>query len=493
VLTVGLPDGAEALELAHDSLLTEWKELRDWIEEDRIFRRWRDRLIARMQDTPDDLLSGAALLEAERMLEGEVGRTDLASIGLIAAGQERTEIGTVRFDPRIREFIARSRAAEQVRVETVAARLKAERDAALRMGSLFLADRARQATAQGDAMTGMLLALEALPDPASEHPRPVIPEAIFALHEAWARNRERICLVSGGSVNHAAFSPDGARILTASGDGTALVWNAITGACLTTCKGHTKAVNHAAFSRDGTRILTGSGDGTARLWDAATGARLATWEGHTGGVYHAAFSPDSARILTASDDGTARLWDAVTGACFATCEGHTNGVNHAAFSRDGARIITASWDGTARLWDAATGACVATCEGHTGGLCHAAFSPDGAHILTASNDCTARVWDAATGVCLATHEGHAKWLSHAAFSPDGARIVTASWDRTARVWRRFRDVTDLVAFVTPRLTRGLTARQRRDNYLPPLLPDAPSDLEAIPPIIADGAAQCETP
>jgi len=69
---------------------------------------------------------------------------------------------------------------------------------------------------------------------------------------------------------------------------------------------------------------------------------------------------------------------------------------------------------------------------------------------------------------------------HAAFSPDGTRIVTASHDHTARAWRCFRTAAELVAFVQPLLTRGLTGRQRRDNHLPPL-PHAPGDLDAIPP------------
>ena len=34
---------------------------------------------------------------------------------------------------------------------------------------------------------------------------------------------------------------------------------------------HVRAV---AFSPDGTRLATGSGDGTARVWDAATGRQL---------------------------------------------------------------------------------------------------------------------------------------------------------------------------------------------------------------------------
>ena len=63
----------------------------------------------------------------------------------------------------------------------------------------------------------------------------------------------------------------------------------------------------AAFSPDGTRILTASYDTTARLWDG-DGRPLAVLEGHRDWVYSAAFSPDGRRIVTASRDATARLW-----------------------------------------------------------------------------------------------------------------------------------------------------------------------------------------
>ena len=77
----------------------------------------------------------------------------------------------------------------------------------------------------------------------------------------------------------------------------------------------------AAFSPDGERVVTASGDGTARIWDAESGAQLATLRGHEGCVNSAAFSPDGERVVTASDDGTARIWDADSGAQLETLRG----------------------------------------------------------------------------------------------------------------------------------------------------------------------------
>ena len=75
---------------------------------------------------------------------------------------------------------------------------------------------------------------------------------------------------------------------------------------------HQDLVIDAAFSPDGARILTASWDKTAKLWDAASGKLVASFA-HQGFVWHAAFSPDGARILTASADKTAKLWDASFG------------------------------------------------------------------------------------------------------------------------------------------------------------------------------------
>ncbi len=104
------------------------------------------------------------------------------------------------------------------------------------------------------------------------------------------------------------YSPDGSRIVTASNDDTARLWDAMTGAALATLTGHTSAVNSAAFSPDGSRVVTASSDHTAWVWDAKIGAALATLSGHTDVVYSAVFSPDGSRVVTASVDQTAHIW-----------------------------------------------------------------------------------------------------------------------------------------------------------------------------------------
>ena len=71
VVSSRTPDGQETVEVVHEALIWKWQKLRGWINEDRAFRTWQDRLwvaIHQWESSDRDegaLLRGALLAEAE--------------------------------------------------------------------------------------------------------------------------------------------------------------------------------------------------------------------------------------------------------------------------------------------------------------------------------------------------------------------------------------------------------------------------------------------
>ncbi|WP_328940592.1 hypothetical protein OG259_02130 [Streptomyces sp. NBC_00250] len=68
--------------------------------------------------------------------------------------------------------------------------------------------------------------------------------------------------------------------------------------------GQAGAVQSVALRRDGRTLATASWDGTAWLWDALTGKARLSLAGHSDVVYSVAFSPDGRCLPTGSVDRT---------------------------------------------------------------------------------------------------------------------------------------------------------------------------------------------
>jgi WD40 repeat protein len=291
----------------------------------------------------------------------------------------------------------------------------------------------------------------------------------------------------GGPVSSASFSPDGARLVTASGN-LVQVWDAATGLPLGEPLSHEKPVLQASFSPDGQRLATVSGR-AVQVWDAATGQPQGKPLGHQRRVVQASFSPDGQRLVTASGnivqvwdaDGrqilkssegdAARVWHAETGKPLSEPLRHRGSPSFMAVSPDGTRGVTASKDGMARI--RYLGPPAGTILRHEAGVVSVSFGADGRRVITQMDGGAVRVWDAATGQPLreeaaapaAPPRAYGRWevrteddgdsarvwdmvegkpvgepLRHdgrvrsASFSPDGQRVVTASEDGTARVW-----------------------------------------------------------
>ena len=446
------PQGEVNVCVAHEALLREWERVKDWLTENREFLRMRDRLDSSLKlwlsrgKQRDDLLGpGLPLAEGEKLVQ-DFGpslsreQTDYVNASITERKRRKQAQEQIRYAVMaaisVLAIVAgfqwfqaerqRQGAAQAFKSE---AQVTAKLHEQLRQASWASFNQAERQFQLGEWREGIALLARAIKfDPENQ----IASERFF--HELIVHREKALppfiaSFDHQDSVNDAVFSPDGTRILTASWDKTAKLWDAASGK-LVASFAHQGIVWHAAFSSDGTRILTASADKTAKLWDAASGKLIASFA-HQAIVYNAAFSPDGARILTASADKTAKLWDAASGRLIASFA-HDADVNDAAFSADGARILTASADKTAKLWDAASGKLVASFA-HQGIVWRAAFSPDGARILTASWDQTAKLWDAASGKLIASfaHQGE---VFQAAFSPDGARILTASADNTAKLW-----------------------------------------------------------
>jgi WD40 repeat protein/serine/threonine protein kinase len=256
------------------------------------------------------------------------------------------------------------------------------------------------------------------------------------------------------------FSADSKRIVTATWDETARVYDATTGALQLELKQRAGAegIVCAAFSPDGTQIATGSrcwadNGGLLKLLDARTGKTLREWQADKFAVTRVAFSPDGARILTGGFDQAVKVWDARTGTLLLEAKGMMSLWSSVAFSPDGTRLVAGRDDRTARVIDAQTGAVLLELKGrqpisHSNrsgggpeGVLSVAFSPDGTRIATAggtggfgNDEGGASVWDVRTGAELLELKGHTGMVMSVAFSPDGERIITGSADGTAKVW-----------------------------------------------------------
>lgn len=254
----------------------------------------------------------------------------------------------------------------------------------------------------------------------------------------------------GDWVTALALSPDGKHVVSGSTDGTARVWDVVTGAEVARML-HDEPVYAAAFSLDGRLVASGSDDATLRVWDASTGAEVVQFV-HGGMVNSVVFSPDGRFVASGSSDNTARVLEVASGREVSRMT-HSEYVNAVAFSPDGGFVVSGGADNTARVWDAATGAEVARMlhfvslvpviggggGGREGGegVSVVAFSPDGRYVVSGGCDqrdnvsqCvlgSAILWDALTSREIA-RVTHAAQVSSAAFSPDGQYLVSGGRD-----------------------------------------------------------------
>jgi WD40 repeat protein/transcriptional regulator with XRE-family HTH domain len=441
------------IEVAHEALLREWPRLRDWLSESRSDVRMQRQLAgaaAEWNNASQEasyLLAGAKLEQFEGWAEGTTVALTQAERGFLEASiterdrREAEETARQQRELEAAQKLAETEKKAATRLRTRAYLLAGAFALAILLAGVaaFLGNRANKsaqlATSRELALSAnanlsidpelsMLLAMQALSQARTG-------EAESALHSAVQADSAHRTLKHDGEVGDVAYSPDGTRLATTSGEGAVKIWDPATGKELLSFV--VPGAGAIRFNADGTRLaISYAGDEAtqkeeAGIWDAATGKELLTLSGPTGGIRQFAFNPDDTLLAAGSDDYTAKVWDLATGRQLRTLVGHSDIVDRVEFSRDGTQLVTGGWDVETRVWDLATGREVLTLPG-----AFVAYTLDG-QIMTSDRDGRATIFNAANGQEISGFSGPPDagiWI----LTPDGTRIIDATQSGRVIVW-----------------------------------------------------------
>ncbi|GAA4622857.1 hypothetical protein GCM10023196_016730 [Actinoallomurus vinaceus] len=440
----------DAVEIAHDALLSAWPALRQWLAPDLTAQAVYDGLIDDATEWADHHGDPAFLYRGARLLSVQDSRPrwerdpdSFPPPGPTVEGFVAASAREARRTVRRRRLVMAGLAVLTVFALIAAGTAVSVADEADHQRDLAVSRQmAAQSEVVGDPVTSALLAIGAWR---------VAPttEARYRLLIA-AASADRGTLVGGtSSITTLAFSRDGRVVVTGRADGAVRLWDTAShrqlGAPIVPPQQECFASTvRAALSPDG-RTLASACVRTVRFWDVSTHQPVGGPLRDRGVVSAIAFAPDGRTLATAGFQGTVRLWDVAArrprgGDLGRAGSGGDTNVNAVVFSPDGKRLATGSADGTARLWDTATHDQIGAPFRHAKAVDDVAFSPDGATLATAGTDGTARLWSVAAhrqiGAALTTAGGRlGKAPFHAiAFSPDGTRLVTAGGDGLTRLW-----------------------------------------------------------
>jgi WD40 repeat protein len=472
--------GRETAEVVHEALIQKWGRFQEWMDSDRAFRQWQERLrgsLRQWQESGGDegaLLRGTPLGVSENWLAERGEQLSEVEIGFIQESQDLAE-RQQRERQRRRQRVVVGLVAGLVvalalaafalfqRQEAIVQRQEAitQRENSMRQAALLLAGQAENELADGYHDRAVLLALAAIED------YPYTPQAEHALGQAVSYNRAlQIYSEHKSAVTSVAWSPDGTKVASSSSSENRVdIWDAGTGETVLTIEmpqGITGNIVdmalHVQWTPDGQRLLTlngdryslGSQDYDLLLWDATSGELISSleipnqvepvsgeWSVTTTNYPTSAaaeIAPRSGRLATLGGDNTAILWDPDWEKPELVLKKHTESVSSVDWSPDETRLATASLDGTAVIWDAQSGEALYTLSGHDERLNLVLWSPDGASLATAGQDGTIWLWDGANGELLGSIETNAGFVFSLAWAPNSGRLVSGQADGSLRIW-----------------------------------------------------------
>ena len=403
------------VELVHDALVIEWRKLRRWLDDDRQFLIWKEKISEKYHEWKNgkgDLLGGRYLSEAKGYLRER--QSELEDLKVFITSSVKRQL-VYRFLSILSFFIV-------IIIAFWGSNNAAEANSQKAISSArWLVLQAQ--SIHSNPMLETLLAIQSMKFSPSSDAHEIIGNSPLSL--------TLFQLSHDDTVTISSISPNGKYVVTGSADRTLRVWNAVTGKELYRKTFLSYAVD---ISPDSKYFALGNSDGTIHVLEIISGREIALMthesNGYFDGVRELVFSPDGKFVVSGGYDNTARVWEVATGQEVARVrhKDDHNGVHELAFSPNGRYVVSGNGEETL-IWEMGSETIIGRFFDYGGYISDAEFSRNGKYVAIGGSDGIARVLDITIGKESAFIGGEA-----VAFSPDSKYLVTGSYDGAARVW-----------------------------------------------------------
>jgi len=187
---------------------------------------------------------------------------------------------------------------------------------------------------------------------------------------------------------------------------------------------------------DDKELISASGDGKAILWDVNTGKAKTFFEGHTGDCNSIAVPTENPKIFaTGSTDQTVRVWDISAGKCVRTFKANAE-VNCVAIHPAGSLIMSGNENGNHQQFDVGAYNPVDTGKPKNKKLrlMSICMSRSGRYTYMGSTTGQITVCDTFCVNKWKMVAAHEKYLNCMSMAKDGSAMATGSYDATCKIW-----------------------------------------------------------
>ncbi len=242
-----------------------------------------------------------------------------------------------------------------------------------------------------------------------------------------------------GPVWSIAFTPDGAQMATAGGDGLVRMWVENSDESQWQIANRAGAVRCVAICRNPSRpwLAWAGAGGTIQLVNYHDRELVCEFGGHKEDVYSIAFSEDGSQLISGGFDRMVRVWDTTASHLLASSPSLDRAVTSVAFTGgEEAEVVPADTGGHLSLWKIGGNAL-----GETGSLIFPstailsmAVKPGGKCFTVGCENRMISTWDGKGHWTPPSKRGHVSKVTSVHYSHDGQKLVSADDRGIVKVW-----------------------------------------------------------